>query len=149
MTEIVVDVDRALIADLTVTAAIATVEVTAGIGGPQGAPGVTSIPMTIRGVLASSIGIIPLPMAENKTIVEVLAAVATAPTGADIVFDVKVNGSSIFTVLFPTIVAGTKVSVPIPPAFAALVAGDVITVDILQVGTAIPGAYATVVLVVE
>lgn len=149
MTDLIVEVVQAVALELSVQPVVLELNVVAGIGGPQGAPGVTSIPMTIRGVLASSIGIIPLPIAENKTIVEVLAAVATAPTGADIVFDVKVNGSSIFTVLFPTIVAGTKVSVPIPPAFASLVAGDVVTVDILQVGSVIAGAYATVVLVVE
>jgi len=146
MTELIVDVDRAVIAEMSVAAAvIATIEVTAGIGGPQGPAGVVSVPMTIRGDMFVGVGVVPFPLAQDVTVVDALVAMAIGPVGADLVFDILSNGVSIVTVTVPD---GSRTSSPLLSLSIPLVAGDILTVDVLQVGSTVPGAYATIVLVV-
>lgn len=148
MTDLIVEVTQAVALQLDVTPVVLQLDVQAGLGGPQGVPGTNSIPMTIRGTMGIATGIIPYPMPENRTIVKVLCAVATAPTGSYLEFDILKNGVSIFTGTFPRILAGATVGAEVVPTTTALLAGDVLTVDIKHIGSVQPGAYATVVFVV-
>jgi hypothetical protein len=81
------------------------------------------------------------------TIAGVTASVGTAPTGSNIIIDVLKNGSTIFTTTAnrPTITTGSFVDVlSIPDAsYATMVAGDYLTVNIIQVGSTISGSDLT------
>ncbi len=81
------------------------------------------------------------------TINGVRASVGTAPTGAAIIIDIKVNGTTIFTTQAnrPNIAAGANVSNYVTNMDVASVpAGSYITVDVAQVGSTIPGSDLTV-----
>lgn len=82
------------------------------------------------------------------TVSNVRVSVGTAPTGSSIVVDVLKNGSTIFTTSGnrPTINVGSFVdnsSVPDYPA-GVLVAGDYLTISIVQVGSSVAGSDLTV-----
>jgi len=80
-------------------------------------------------------------------------AVVTAPTGAALQFDIKVNGTSIYATL-PTIAAGSTNSTASPGTFASafVTAGQVITTGsviayfVTQVGSTVAGAGLLVIL---
>lgn len=76
----------------------------------------------------------------------VSAAVNTAPSGADIVLDVNLNGVSITTGTPPTILDGAFDTGVSEFAFDVqnVVAGDYLQVDIDQVGSIVPGSDLTV-----
>jgi hypothetical protein len=70
-------------------------------------------------------------------------SVGTAPTGDNIIVDVKNSGSTIFTTPAnrPTITAGSYTGVSaLPPDLPIVAVGEYLTVDILQVGATIPGS---------
>lgn len=75
----------------------------------------------------------------------------TAPTATDLICDININGTSIFTtgLNLPTVAAGTKAVNSRIPDVTALAVGDRLTVDVDQVGTVAGGAplLVTVVLV--
>jgi hypothetical protein len=82
----------------------------------------------------------------DVTLLGVTGAVNTAPTGAAIIFDVKRNGTSIFTTTAnrPTIAIGAFATTVEPaPDIVALTAGQYLTVDIVQIGSTVPGADLT------
>jgi len=75
------------------------------------------------------------------------ASVGTAPTGASIIIDIKVNGTTIFTTQAnrPAIAASTFASAYVTNMDVTSVAsGAYVTVDVAQVGSTIPGADLTV-----
>jgi hypothetical protein len=80
-------------------------------------------------------------------------AVATAPTGAALQFDIKINGTSIYATL-PTIAAGSTNSTASPGTFAsafvtagqAIATGSVIGYFVTQVGSTVAGAGLLVIL---
>jgi hypothetical protein len=80
-------------------------------------------------------------------------AVVTAPTGAALQFDIKVNGTSIYATL-PTIAAGSTNSTASPGTFASafvtagqvIAAGSVIAYFVTQVGLTVAGAGLLVIL---
>jgi hypothetical protein len=80
-------------------------------------------------------------------ILGVVAAVGTAPTGASILCDVNKNGTTVFTTQGnrPSIAAAaTKVSSAAVPDVTTLAAGDLLSVDIDQVGSSVAGSDLTV-----
>lgn len=82
----------------------------------------------------------------NITIQNVKAHAQTAPTGAAIIFDIKKNGVSIFSIL-PEIDAGTTVEDGNHVLSATTaVAGDVMTFEITQVGSTLAGSRVKVTL---
>lgn len=117
--------------------------VTAAASGPQGVPGTTPI-YTRVGELAPLQGKGRFYFEQGCVIGKVRAAVGTAPTGAPVVIDVNVNGSSIYAnqANRPSIAAGSNTTTSTPGW--AVTAGDYITVDIDSVGTINPGADLTV-----
>lgn len=81
------------------------------------------------------------------TINGVRASVGTAPTGASIIIDIKVNGTTIFTTQAnrPTIAAAAFASSYVTNMdVTSVAAGSYITVDVAQVGSTIPGSDLTV-----
>lgn len=95
------------------------------------------------GSLAVTTGLSPFPIDGPATILSVQAAVNTAPTGADLIVDVNKNGTTIYTTQAnrPKILDGAKVSaVSTDPDVTTLAAGDVLTVDIDQIGSTVAGS---------
>jgi hypothetical protein len=97
-------------------------------------------------VAAAGKGRLKVPMA--VTIVDVIATCNTAPVGAAALFDVHKGGTTIFTTQGnrPTVAAGAQDGAAATPDVTAVAAGDVLTVDIDQIGSGTAGADATVVI---
>lgn len=93
-----------------------------------------------------------LPIDGVYTIVGTRLMVGTAPVGANIIIDVKKNGTTIYATQAnrPTIVAGQNAGGPgATPDVTALAAGDYLTVDIVQVGSTTAGSDLTVSIIVS
>lgn len=81
------------------------------------------------------------------TIAGIRASVGIAPTGASVIVDININGTTIFTTQAnrPTIAAGTFTSGKLTNMDIGSVAvGDYLTVDVDQIGSAVAGAQLTV-----
>lgn len=108
--------------------------------------------LTKVGTLSVTTGFHPLSHVafEDGTIVKVIAIVASAPTGADVIVDVNVNGSSIWD---PgnelTIAAGTTQAVVTAIDNPSVSELDLITGDIDQIGSTEEGASISVYVIVE
>lgn len=101
---------------------------------------------TIEGTLTVGSGNKRLYMSQAGVIVNVIAGVNTAPTGAAIIFDVNKNGTTIFTggTNRPQIAISGFSDTSSTPAVTTFSAGDYFTVDVDQVGSTVAGADATV-----
>jgi hypothetical protein len=99
--------------------------------------------------VAAGAGRYPVPQA--ATILAARAAVGTAPTGASLIVDVNKNGTTIFSTQGnrPTITASSTSSAEATPDVTTLAEGDLLSVDIDQVGSTIVGADLTVVVLLE
>lgn len=82
-------------------------------------------------------------------VVNVIATVGTAPTGDDLIIDLEKNGTTVFstTANKPTVEATKKTSAlsarPDVPRFAA---GDVLAINVTQVGSTVAGSDLDVVV---
>lgn len=85
------------------------------------------------------------------TITNIKAAVVTAPTGADLILDIHKNGTTIFTTQGnrPTIPAGETADSSSVPDVISLAAGDIVRLEIDQIGSTIAGADLSVTIVCE
>ena len=104
------------------------------------------------GTLTTTTGTNRLPIDGTYTIVGTRLMVNTAPTGANIIVDIKKNGTTIYTTQAnrPTIAAGQYAGGPgATPDVTALAAGDYLTVDIMQVGSTVAGSDLTVSVIVS
>jgi hypothetical protein len=105
-----------------------------------------------NGALNVSTGTARLPIEDAYTIIGTRLNVGTAPTGSNLVLDILKNGSTIYTTTSnrPFITAGSNSGGPgATPDVTSLVAGDYITVNILQVGSTIAGSDLTVSVIVS
>jgi hypothetical protein len=102
--------------------------------------------ITYPGTLVVGSGATPIPFKRNATITNVYVAVGTAPTGASIIFDVNKNGTTIFSTQGnrPTIAVSTTSDMTSTPNTTSVSAGDILTVDIDQIGSGTPGSNATI-----
>lgn len=101
--------------------------------------------------LAVSTGNARLPFTENARLLGVKPIVKDAPTGADIILDLNLNGTSVFAAgnrprILAGQVQGTEANVFNNSTVAV---GDYLTLDIDQVGSSTPGAWLTVVVTFE
>lgn len=102
------------------------------------------------GELEVGAGTFRLPFGQPARLINVRASVAVAPTGANIIIDVNLNGASVFTsATKPTIVAGTNMSAVAFPDTQYIDIGEYLTVDIDQVGSTLPGEDLTVTVLLE
>ena len=78
----------------------------------------------------------------DLTIIGVKAKVLTAPTGANLIVDININGTSIYTTQAnrPTIADGENSVVADLPDDVTITQDDIITIDIDQVGSTVAGA---------
>lgn len=110
----------------------------------------TVMALQVDGALTAGAGKVTVAAPFDGKIGHITAAVGTAPTGADLVLDVNVAGTSVFAV-DPTdhvSVAATEQSGDAAPTAAAdvidFVRGDLITIDIDQIGSTVAGSDLTV-----
>lgn len=99
------------------------------------------------GELGVMVGTSQLPVEGGTfSIVSVAARVGTAPTGSNVVVDIKKNGTSIFVSPAdrPTIVAGANAATVGSWGNTTLTSGDYLSVDITQVGSTTPGSNLVV-----
>lgn len=122
------------------------------VGSPgAGGSGSWPIAFSFAGSLVAVTGASKYPVPLAGTIVSAQAAVGTDPTGASVIVDVLKNGTTIYTTQAnrPTIAAGTNESAAALPDVTAVAAGDLLSVNIAQVGSTTPGADLTVVVLVR
>lgn len=104
------------------------------------------------GDLETGTGVNRIPMIQAGTIEAVRVMVNTAPTGADAIFDVNKNGTTIYTTQGnrPTITAaGTDSGAGSAPDVTSVAAGDYLTVDVDQIGSTVAGADGVLIIEVS
>ena len=85
----------------------------------------------------------------NMTIVKCYAHVTIASTGTDLIFNIKKNGTSIWNINSSnkiTIIAGNNSAVQTVFDTISLVEGDLLTIDVDQIGSIISGSDAIIML---
>lgn len=106
-----------------------------------------------RVTLTVGVGDMGYPNATGRamSIVGVMAHAGISPTGASLILNVRNNGTSIFTnpAHRPTILTGTSNGAASVIDHGAYAPGDVLTVDIDQVGSTAPGGHLTVNVVMQ
>jgi len=109
------------------------------------------ITFTAPGTLTVSTGTLRFPITSAMTITNIRAMVDTAPTGASAIFDVNLNGTTVYTTQAnrPTIAVSGTDSGNTTPDVTALAAGDYLQIDIDQIGSTIAGADAVLVIEVQ
>jgi hypothetical protein len=97
------------------------------------------------GVLATSTDLLPpIEIAQALTMTECLLNITTAPTGAAVIVNIKVNGTTVFSTK-PQIDAGsTSGGGDAVFSTTALSDGDIITFAIDQVGSTVTGSNLTI-----
>jgi hypothetical protein len=101
-----------------------------------------SLAFSKTGTLEVTTGASKFPALFDMTLIGVRAAVGTAPTGADLIVDVNLNGTTVYTTQGnrPTISDGSTSSTETVPDVTAVAAGDLLSVDIDQVGSSTAGS---------
>lgn len=125
---------------------------------PSGGAGNVNVPELIAlttpgasAIVANAVRTFRSP--EARTFVGVRLGASTAPTGADLIVDIKKNGTSIFLDAASRlkIVAGSKTSVggtyTLAAGFTGFADDDEITIDVTQVGSTIAGAGVVLTLI--
>jgi hypothetical protein len=95
------------------------------------------LPLQHLGTLAVGDGAVVYTMPFKGSIVAVSATVGTAPVGAAVIVDLKLNGSLMFTTTAnrPTIAAGGTVSDEMTPDVTKFARGDQVRLYIAQTGS--------------
>lgn len=104
---------------------------------------------TVTGTLVTGTSVTPVLIAPRTlTIVKAYANVKTAPTGANLVLDINKNASTLWSTQANrlTVVAGAASGTQASFNVTGLVEGDILTLDIGIVGSAVAGADLTVTL---
>jgi hypothetical protein len=117
-----------------------------GSGGTSSGP--QSQTFTVPGVLSVGSGQERFRIPSAGSLKTIATTLASAPTGASVIVDVNVNGVSIFAAApanRPTIAVSTTDSGPVTVT-TSVAAGDVVTVDVDQIGSTLPGSYLMVIV---
>lgn len=122
-----------------------------GVGpvGPTGPAGHSFLPLSIPGLLEVAVGDIPITATRDTTIFGAWASCGEVPLGADVIFDVLIEGVSIFTTQAnrPRVPDGASTDTGLAvPDFSDWLQGEQLTVDVVQIGTVFPGARAVLML---
>lgn len=103
---------------------------------------------TVAGTLVVSTSVTPALIVHNSlTISKVYAYVKTAPTGANIIIDIHLNGISIWNATQAnrlTIVAGAQTATQTSFNSVNLSEGDILTIDVDQIGSTVAGSDLTI-----
>lgn len=103
----------------------------------------------LGGLVAGDALACPLVVPADLTLIQVLVGLKDPPVGASAVFDVKRGGTSLWAShpgSRPTVLSGATGGTTSTFTTAALTAGDRLFPSVLAVGSAEPGAYATLLL---
>lgn len=105
----------------------------------------------IDGVLAVETNAASFLAPCDLTITEILAAVDTAPTGANLIIDVNKNGTTMYTTQGnrPTIAATETTETATDPDVISITKGDKISIDIDQIGSTVAGENLSIVIICE
>lgn len=96
---------------------------------------------TLVGAAGVRVGTLRFYIEEPCEIDRVRVSTGVAPQGQDLIVDVNLNGTSIFTdATRPRVAPGMNTGYVDPATPVALVAGDYLSIDIDQIGTTSPGA---------
>jgi hypothetical protein len=120
-----------------------------GIQGIQGPSGAVEYSVSLAGNSYVSTSIFSFMIEKAVTIAGVYLRVSTAPTGADLIVDVNVNGATIFStqanrpLIAATATSGSTTTIDNP----SVSAGDVISIDIDQVGSSIAGGSPLMIVI--
>ena len=113
----------------------------------------TTFTWAVTGSLVTGTSIAPIIIIPNNlTIIKAYAAVKTAPTGASILIDINIGGTSIWASTPAnrlTIAAGATSGTQTSFDTTSLTDGGLLTVDLDQVGSTIAGADITIELKCE
>jgi hypothetical protein len=103
----------------------------------------------ISGDAAVTTGTVQLPFFGDHTIEKVALWADTGPTGASLIVDANLNGTTIFTTQShrPTITAGNTDGESGTPDVTDATDGDYLTIDVDQVGSSTAGSDITVAVV--
>lgn len=101
---------------------------------------------TELGELTTKTGTVEFPLPYNCTITEVKLRAGTAPTGAAIIVDVNVDGTTIDTGTKPTIAAAAQAGSDSAFTDASHLEDQVVSIDIDQVGSTVAGSDLVVVI---
>lgn len=103
------------------------------------------VPYSFPGVLTVSTGVAKFRVPADATVLGASAALGTAPTGSSVVVDILKNGVSLFTTPAnrPTIASGATISTLLVPERTLVRAGDLLSVDVKQVGSSVAGSDLT------
>lgn len=105
---------------------------------------------TVVGTLTTGTSVAPLLVATaTQTISKVYVNVKTAPTGADLIIDINKNGTSIWNTTQANrakVLAGATSGTQTSFDTTSLAEGDILTLDIDQIGSTVAGADVTVVI---
>ena len=102
---------------------------------------------SLAGAVTVGAGTTRFPIPYASTISGVMATAGTPPTGAALVFDVNVNGTTAFTTQAnrPTIADGAQQTDALAvPDVTSLATNDYISVDIDQIGSTVAGSDVVV-----
>ena len=113
----------------------------------------TTFAWTVTGTLTTGTSVSPILIVPNNlTIIKAYAAVKTAPTGQAILIDINIGGTSIWAstqanrlTIAASALTGTQTSFDT----TALTDGGLLTVDLDQVGSILPGESLTIELKCE
>jgi hypothetical protein len=108
-----------------------------------------NLPFTHSGPLQVGIGTVGYPIKGGTfTILTVAARLTTAPTGSSAILDINKNGTTIYGTQSsrPTFAAGSRDATVGSHSVAQLTDGDIVTIDVDQIGSGTPGSYLTVVI---
>ena len=123
-----------------------------GPAGPRG-PSVEVLPFSMQGQVRVASGVGRFPIKDGSySLLSVAAAVEGAPVGAPIVADVKVNGVSVYAThpeRRPTVPDGKYMATVGEHDATVLKDGDYENVDVLVVGSVLPGRFLVVVVRLE
>lgn len=117
-------------------------------GDLTGAPALSSEPfiVSVTGAITVAAGKSKIVMQAAYAVESIHAYANTAPTGAAIIVDVNKNGTTLFTTQGnrPTISASGNSSTNTAPNVTTFAIGDILSVDVDQVGSIVAGSDLTV-----
>lgn len=121
--------------------AVGDVEVTINTTGPTGPAGPTWVDWQWQGTLQTATGTQRWYADGDHVVLSVRASVGTPSTGASVIVDVNLDGTTIFTTQGnrPTVAAATYTATGTPDV-TAIPDGSYLTVDIDQIGSGVAGA---------
>jgi hypothetical protein len=132
----------------TGTAGFVGTDGTPGIDGQRGRDGMDAVTFSDQGTLVVATGAFRWYNDTGHTLVfrSIRASVTTVPTGATIIIDVNVNGTTIFSnqANRPTIPISGNTNKTVGFSTSSIADGSYVTVDIDQIGSTIEGSDLTV-----